>query len=301
MQPPQTDRGLAQALTASVMWGLMPFYYKQLTSVPALETVAHRILWSVPLLFMIVHLRGSMPDFFAAVRNPKIRLALIGSAVCIAGNWLLYIWAVNTDHVVAASLGYFLSPLLSVLLGRIMLSERLSPLQSAAVVVAAIGVSALALQAWQTLWISVGLASFWAFYSLIRKIAPVGPMVGLTIETGVLLVPALGYAIWIGRLDDGVGFGTTLSINLLLVGSAIVTAAPLLLFAAAVKKMRLSTIGLLQYVAPSIQFALGVLLYREPLTLSHIICFSLIWLSLMLFSWDMLRADRAAPAASTPT
>lgn len=295
--------GFMQALLACAFWGVMPIYFKLLQSVAPLEVVAHRVLWSVPLLLVILYFRKNLSGLRASWAEPKVRNALLGSSLLIAANWLIYVWAVQTDHILAASLGYFISPLLSVFLAKIFLKETLSRNQWIAVGIAAIGVSVLAVEAWQTLWISLALAGSWGFYGLVRKVAIVGPVVGLTIETTYLFVPFLLFVGWItfgnGPPTTTTHFGDDTSISLLLLGGAAVTAAPLTLFAAAVKTMKLSTIGLFQYLAPTLQFLIGVFLYKEPLTTSHLICFILIWSSLALFSVDAIFGKTAEKAATT--
>lgn len=295
--------GLMQALLACTFWGVMPIYFKLLQSVAPLEVVAHRVLWSVPLLLVILYFRKNLSGLRASWAEPKVRGALLASSLLIAGNWLVYVWAVHENHILAASLGYFISPLLSVFLASIFLKEKLSRNQWIAVGIAAIGVSILAVEAWQTLWISLALAGSWGFYGLVRKVAIVGPVVGLTIETSFLFIPFLLFIGWItfGNVPPTTTthFGDELSINMLLLGGAAVTAAPLTLFAAAVKTMKLSTIGLFQYLAPTLQFLIGVFVYREPLTTSHLICFALIWSSLALFSADAIFGGGMKKQAAT--
>jgi len=298
--------GLLQALLACAFWGVLPIYFKLLQSVPALEVVAHRIIWSVPLLLVILYFRKNLPGLRTSWADPTVRRTLLTSALLISANWLIYVWAVQQDFILAASLGYFISPLISVFLAKLFLKEQLSRYQWIAVCIAAIGVSILAAEAWQTLWISLALAGSWGLYGLVRKIAVVGPIVGLTIETSYLFIPFLLFAGWIvfgsappdnSLRPDTMHFGDNMPTNILLLCSALVTAVPLMLFAAAVKKMKLSTIGLLQYLAPTLQFVIGVFLYKEPLTTSHIICFVLIWISLAIFSIDAIKRESARKAA----
>ncbi|ATW03176.1 EamA family transporter RarD [Sphingorhabdus sp. YGSMI21] len=289
--------GLVQALTACIFWGLMPVYFKLLQNVGALEVVAHRIVWSVPLLLVILYFRKNLVGLASALADRRLRLAMLASASLIAANWLIYVWAVHEDHILAASLGYFISPLLSVLMGRLFLGERLSPKKWIAIAIATAGVSVLALQALDTLWISLALAISWSSYGLVRKIADIGPIVGLTAETGMLFLPFTLLLVWLTMSTpssaSGLHLGDDRTIDLLLIGGSIVTAIPLLLFASAVKKMTLGAIGLLNYLAPTIQFLVGVLIYREPLTPSHIICFMLIWTSLAIFSTDSYLTGKA--------
>lgn len=301
--------GLVQALLSCAIWGFLPIYFKLLQEVPALEVVAHRIIWSVPLLLVILYFRKNLSGLRASWADAKVRRALLASSILIAGNWLVYVWAVQQGHILAASLGYFISPLISVFLARLFLKENLSRNQWIAVAIAAAGVSVLAIEAWQTLWISLALAGSWGLYGLVRKVAVVGPVVGLTIETSYLFIPFMLLVGWTafgsplgipgGSVQLGaVHFGEQLSIDLLLLGGSLVTAIPLMLFAAAVKKMNLSTIGLLQYLAPTLQFVIGAFLYREPLTTSHLICFGLIWISLALFSIDAYFRETARKAVA---
>ena len=292
--------GLVQALLACLFWGVMPIYFKLLKDVAPIEVVAHRIIWTVPLLLIILYFRKNIVGLLSSWADKKIRWTLLASSLLIAANWLIYVWAVQEDHILAASLGYFISPLLSVFLGRIFLKETLSRNQWIAVGIAALGVSVLAVEAWQTLWISLALAASWSGYALVRKVAEVGPIVGLTIET-TMLFPFFGlFLLWVsfgsGYSADTLHLGDSLPIDILLLGGAVVTAVPLLLFASAVKKMTLSAIGLLNYLAPTLQFLIGSIIYREPLTTSHIICFGLIWVSLALFSADSIRKERTRRA-----
>jgi len=290
--------GLIQALIACVFWGLMPVYFKLLQSVDALEIVAHRIIWSVPLLLVILYFRKNLASLGAAMMNRQVRWAMLASSSLIATNWLIYVWAVHEDHILAASLGYFISPLLSVFMGRIFLGEPLSARKWMAIAIAATGVSVLAVQALDTLWISLALAASWSSYALVRKVADIGPVTGLTAETGILFLPFTLSLIWLtfGSASSASSqhLGDARMIDLLLIGGAVVTAIPLVLFASAVKKMSLSAIGLLNYLAPTIQFLIGVFIYGEAMTLSHIICFLLIWISLALYSTDSYLAGKAA-------
>ncbi|MDM8011555.1 MAG: EamA family transporter RarD [Parasphingorhabdus sp.] len=293
--------GLIQALIACVFWGLMPVYFKLLQSVDALEIVGHRIVWSVPLLIVILYFRKNIGGLATALKDRKLRLAMFASSCLIAANWLIYVWAVHEDHILAASLGYFISPLLSVFMGRIFLREPLSGRKWIAIAIAGVGVAVLAVQALDTLWISLALAASWSSYALVRKIADIGPIVGLTAETGILFLPFTLLLIWLTYVlpasPVSQHFGDDRTIDLLLIGGSFVTAIPLLLFASAVKKMTLSAIGLLNYLAPTIQFVVGVFVYKEMITLSHLVCFVLIWTSIALYTTDSYLAGKAARKA----
>lgn len=290
--------GVGQAILAYSIWGLFPVFFKLFENVPILEVASHRVVWCVPLLLLILLARGQMASLLAALRHGKAMAMLLLSSAMIAANWLIYIYAVTSENVVAASLGYFLNPLLNVLLGYLFLSERLSKIQLAAVILAGIGVAFLAAGALDTLWISISLAFSFAFYGLIRKIAPVESLPGLTIETAILLPPALGYAIWIFYSGPGTGWGSDAGMSGLLIFSAVVTAIPLLLFGSAARKIGYGTIGFIQYIGPTLQFLLGMLIYKEPLNLSQIACFALIWCALILFSRDAWQRYKQSAAAA---
>ncbi len=280
---------LAQAVGAYFIWGFLPVYFNLLKAVPPLEVVAHRIVWSVLLLLAMLYFRRRLAALWEALTTRAMLVPMVATALLIAGNWLIYIWAVTNGHVAAASLGYFLNPLLNVLLGYLFLKERLTRWQWVAVALAGLGVAILATGALDALWISLSLALSFGLYGLIRKVAPVGPMVGLASETIILLPLALGaLAVW--TVQGNGHFGTLgTQIDMLLLAAGVVTAVPLLLFASAARQMPYATIGLIQYIGPTIQFLLAIFLYREPLTTTHLVTFPLIWAGLMLYSWDMWR------------
>ncbi len=292
--------GLPYALAAYGIWGFVPLFFKLLSSVPPTEVLAQRIIWSLPLCFVIMLFRKQIGEYLTALKDWRTLRLLIASAVLIAVNWLVYIFAIFTDHVLAASLGYYLNPLVNVMLGMIFLGERLSRLQLVAVVVAGIGVAILLAGALDTLWISLTLAFSFGIYGLIRKIVPVGSLPGLAIETTVLLIPSLAVAAFYLWAGDGRGFGSDSSISLLLMAGGIVTAVPLLLFATAARRMSYAALGFVQYLAPTVQFLLGLFVFGEPLKPAQLACFLLIWISIAVFSFDMwrkMRAERMMPAA----
>ena len=299
--PAGSDQGgLPYALAAYGIWGFVPLFFKLLSSVPPVEVLAQRIIWSLPLCFLIMLFRKQIGEYLAALKDWRTLRLLIASAVLIAVNWLVYIFSIFTDHVLAASLGYYLNPLVNVMLGMIFLGERLSRLQLAAVVIAGVGVAILLAGALDTLWISLTLAFSFGIYGLLRKIAPVGSLPGLAIETTVLLIPSLAVAAFYLWAGDGRGFGANGSISLLLMAGGIVTAVPLLLFATAARRMSYAALGFVQYLAPTVQFLLGLFVFGEPLKPVQLACFLLIWVSIAVFSFDMwrkMRAERMMPAA----
>ena len=292
--PDKLDRGgLAAAFGAYFCWGFLPVYFKLLGAVPAVEIIAHRVIWAVPLLVVIMVFRRQMVEYWRAISTWGTLRWMLISAALMSSNWLLYVWAVNSDQILAASLGYFLNPLLNILLGTVFLGEKLNRTQWVAVGVAAAGVVVLAIGALGTLWISLTLASSFAIYGLIRKTAPVGSVPGLAIETSLLLPLAIGAAVYFADQPAHPGWGSDNRTSLILIAGGVVTAVPLLLFATAARKLPYSVMGFIQYIGPTIQFLLGVFLYGETLSGPRLICFLLIWAALAIFSWDGIRRMRA--------
>ena len=283
-------------LTAYLIWGVMPLYFKLLARVSAVEIVAHRILWSLVFLGVLVTLLRRWSEIRAALATGRVLTTLIVTAVLIAVNWLVYIYSVVSGHVLEGSLGYYLNPLVNVLLGVALLGERLSRVQVFACLLAGAGVAVLAAGAGAGLWISLTLAISFASYGFLRKVAPVDALEGLWIETAILAPVSLGYVLWLQRAGTaGFGaFGTQTDLLLILGGA--VTATPLLLFTAAAKRLPYSTLGFLQYVAPSLQFLLAVLVFGEPFTRAHALCFGAIWTALAIFSVEGWRAAARARA-----
>lgn len=280
--------GFLAGLAAYGFWGVLPIYFKQIPDVSSLDIVAHRILWSVPLLGVLLLATRRLPALRAAVSDRRTLRLLAITAVLIAINWLLYIYAIVNGHILAGSLGYYLNPLANVVLGRVVLKERLTWLQWAAVALAAIGISALAVGALDQLWISLSLCVSFASYGLLRKIAPVDSAVGLTVETGLLLPIALGWLFW-GLAAGDPSFGATSHDTLFLLAAGLVTTVPLLLFTAAARALRYSTLGMLQFIAPTLQFLLAVGIYGEKFTTAHAIAFGAIWTALAIYVSVLLR------------
>lgn len=288
--------GLSQALGAYLIWGLFPLYLMLVRHVPALEFVGWRIIFTVPVCVVIVLLRRQVPDVIAALRAPRVLALLLLSALLIGGNWLTYIFAIQSGHVFAASLGYYINPLVNVLAGTLFLGERMTRIQWIAVALATAGVSFLAWDAREMLGIALVLAISFCAYGLVRKLAPVGSLPGLTIETLLLLGPAVGVLAWLARQPEGIHFGMGLALDLATACSGLVTAIPLLLFAVAARRMDYSTLGFVQFVAPTMVFLLGLFVFREPLRQVQLVCFVLIWTAIAVFVWDIVaRHRRAAP------
>ena len=287
--------GILMGLAAYAMWGVMPLYFKALSHVAATEIVAHRIVWSLLLLGALASLLKRWPAIRAAVGTPRVAMTMVVTAALIALNWLVYIYAVVSGHVLEGSLGYFLNPLVNVLLGTILLKERLSIFQKGAVLLAAAGVAVLALGAGSALWISLTLAASFALYGFVRKVTPVDSIEGLSIESFLLAPLALGWILWLQQGGQG-AFLHDWRTDLLLVLGGAVTATPLLLFTAAAKRLPYSTLGFLQYIAPSLQFLLAVLVFGEALTTAHIVCFAAIWAALAIFVFEGIRTGRRAMA-----
>ena len=291
--------GILSAGSAFTLWGIFPLYLKLLKSVPSLEILSHRVLWSAIFLGLILAFRRQW-DWMQSIRTrPRIALAFVASAAMLGANWVIYIWAVNADRIIDASLGYFIAPLFNVLFG-VLLGERLKAIQWAAIALAGSGVVWLTLSTWQLPWIGLVLAVTFSLYGLIRKTAALGALEGLSVETLVML-PAAALFLLLPDSGSTHAFASgSLYLILMLVAAGPVTAIPLLLFAFGARRIPLSVVGLLQYIGPSIQMMLGVWLYQEPFGVNRQIGFALIWTALALYSLEALwRAWR--PSAIPPT
>ena len=293
--------GPLTAAIAYVLWGLFPLYIKQIEQVPALQIVLHRSAWSAVFVFGLLVLLRRFGWLLPVLRQPRTLAVFSLSALLLGGNWLLYVWAVNTGRLLDASLGYFINPLVNVVLGFAVLHERPRPVQWAAVALAAAGVVWLAVGAGHLPWISVMLALSFGLYGLLRKTAALGAIEGLALETLLLAPLAIGGLVWLALQGEGVFGRGDLSTDLWLLAAGPFTAVPLLLFASGARRVSMATLGLLQYVSPSIQFGLGLFVYHEPFDTGRGIGFLLIWAALALYSaesWRMLRRSRAAAAAA---
>lgn len=288
--------GVLYAASAFSLWGIFPLYFKQLAWVPAGELLVHRILWSLVLVAVLLTWRRRWAWLGPVLRQPRVLLAFAASALLLSCNWLTYIWAVQHGHVIEASLGYFINPLVNVLLGCTLLHERLRRVQWMALALAAAGVLWLTLQAGTLPWIALVLASTFGVYGLLRKVAPLGALEGLTLET-LLLAPLAGLALGVLLVEGRSHFpAPDLAGNLWLMAAGPFTAIPLLLFAAGARRITLATLGLLQYIGPSIQFAIGLWVFGEPFSTSRLVGFVLIWAALALYSAESLWRYRAKAA-----
>jgi chloramphenicol-sensitive protein RarD len=286
--------GVWSGVAAYGIWGLFPLYWKLVERVPAVQIISHRVVWSFLTLAIIgaVRLRRRSVEARFQIRLVAIYTA---AAILISINWFLYVYAVNTGYVLETSLGYFITPLVNVLLGVIVLRERLRPLQWCAVALAAAGVLHLTFGYGSLPWIAIGLAVSFGSYGLVKKKAPLDSLAGLTLETGIVVVPAAAYLFAVHANGHGAFLHSGVSTDLLLVGGGPVTVVPLVLFASAVRRVTLTTVGLLQYIAPTIQFFLGVFLYGEPFAGTRLIGFVIVWTACVLFSVDGLRARSRMP------
>lgn len=286
--PDSTRSGAAMAVLAYGLWGLLPIYWKLLASVPATEVLAHRVVWSLGFIAILLFARRGWRRTLGFLRERKTRRLMLLSTALIATNWFIFIWAVSADRVTEASLGYYINPILNVALARAFLGERLRPLSAVAVGVATVAVVYLTIVRGDLPWVSIVLAITFALYGLVRKRAPVGAVEGLAIETGLVTPLAILYLLWLtpplGALQTA-----ALPVSLLLVGAGAVTAVPLLAFAGAARRLKYTSLGMIQYLAPTLQLGCAVLIYGEPFEPAHAVTFGLIWLAVALYVVDMLR------------
>ena len=290
--------GAFAAAVCYLLWGAFPLYWKQLHAIGAFELIAHRYVWTLLVVLAIVAGQRRFGEVRAALSQARSFSINALSATLLVCNWLVYVWGVNTGHVIEASLGYFLVPLVNVAAGRFVLHEHLRRLQWIAIACAAAGVALMIWQLGHPPWISLALAGTWGGYSLIRKQSPLAPVTGLTVETLLIAPFAVGYLAW--RAQAGTGaFGHVDALShTLLVCSGVITAVPLVLFAYAARRIRLSTLGLLQYIAPTVQFAIGVAVYHEEFSRDRAVSFGFIWAGLVLYTADNLWAQRRAARAA---
>jgi chloramphenicol-sensitive protein RarD len=280
------------ALGAFLIWGMSPIYFKSLLGIPAYEILLHRMVWSFLLLLPIVVFTRRSRELKAVLLDRRKLVVLAITTILVSGNWFVFIWAVHHNRIVDASLGYYINPLLNVLLGIVILKERLRWPQIVAVSLAAAGVVYMTVQIGSLPWISLVLAFSFACYGLIRKVAPVNALVGLTVETLFLSVPASIYLLFIWMDGRGAYLQLNLTTDILLMCAGLITAVPLLLFTAGARKIHLSTVGILQYIAPSSNFLLALAIYHESMRPAQWITFFMIWAALVIYTVDMIRANK---------
>lgn len=292
------NKGILNGVIAYALWGFFPVYWKLLHDVPAPQLLGHRIGWSFLLLVAVILITRQWSNFRSAVNARVLRIYFI-AAILIGINWLLYVWAVNAGFIVETSLGYFINPLLSVLMGVLFLRERLRVAQWIPVILAAIGVAYLTIVYGRLPWIALSLAFSFGFYGLTKKLAPLGSLYGLTLETGILFLPAVIYLGITQANGTGAFLHSGVTADLLMVGAGVVTTIPLLLFASAAKQIPLSMIGILQYLAPTIQLLIGVFVYKESFDHTRLIGFGIVWLALAVF-WMENYLSKRIPVEPIP-
>jgi chloramphenicol-sensitive protein RarD len=288
------NKGIWNGLAAYALWGFFPIYWKLLHEVSALQVIGHRIVWSFLLLIAVILLTRQWRNFCAAALVPKVIGIYAVAGVLLSINWLIYVWGVNSEFIVETSLGYFINPLISVLLGVLFLRERLRAPQWVAVGLAAAGVTYLTLTYGRLPWIALSLAVSFGIYGLVKKLAPLGSLYGLTLETALVFPIALVYLAFVQSSGTGAFLYHGALTDILLIGTGAVTSIPLLMFASAARQIPLSMIGVLQYIAPTLQFLIGVFLYHEPFDQSRLVGFGLVWLALVIFWVENYLASRVS-------
>jgi len=284
--------GVIYGSSAFLIWGMAPIYWKVLKPVPAFEITMHRSIWSLAFLFILLAIQKRWTDFRATLKNKRTFMILLLTAMLVATTWLIFIWAVNNDHVLETSLGFYINPLFNVVLGLIFLKERLRIWQSLSVILATIGVLYITMQLGKFPWISLSLALTFGLYGLLRKVATVDALVGLSVETLILSVPALIYLVYLAINGTGSFLSMNVKIDIFLMGSASVTGLPLLWFTKGARRLNLSTVGFLQYIAPSCSFLLAIFLFHEPFKPAQGFTFILIWTALVIYSYDTIMISK---------
>ncbi|MEP6894353.1 MAG: EamA family transporter RarD [Chloroflexota bacterium] len=287
------NKGIWYGVGAYILWGFFPIYWKFLHPVSALQVIGHRIGWSFIMLVIYIAATKQWLAFRSVAFNPKTIAIYAIASVLLSVNWLIYVWGVNSGFIVETSLGYFINPLLSVLLGVVFLRERLRPIQWIPVGLAAVGVIYLTFVYGHLPWIALSLAFSFGFYGFVKKLSPLGSLYGLTLETGIVFPVALIYLIVVGINGSGAFLHDGTFIDVLLIGAGLVTTIPLLMFASAAKQIPLTIVGLLQYIAPTLQFLIGVFIYKEAFDFSHFIGFAIVWLALIIFVVESYLSNRA--------
>ena len=292
-RPPDSWRGFGFALTAYLMWGFLPIFMKQLAHISPIEVIAHRVIWSVPIALLVLALTGQLAGLGTVLRQPRMVAMGAATAVLISVNWGIYIWAIGSGHALQAALGYYINPLFSIFLGSLLLGERLVRLQRVAIALAALAVGVLTWQTGAVPWVALGLTVTWGFYAYFKRALPIGPNQGFMLEVLILLVPSVAYALWLGVRGTGHFMAGDLRDTGLLMFAGVVTAGPLMIYANGAKLLRLSTIGIMQYIAPTMIFVTAAVVFHEPLGLPQLVAFGLIWGALVLYTWALVRGMRA--------
>jgi chloramphenicol-sensitive protein RarD len=295
---PPAWRGLPAALGAFLCWGLFPLYWKHLAAINALEVIAHRHVWSLVTVAVLLAWRGGGREVLAAAGHPALVGRTLGAGALLTGNWLIFVWGVNHGHVIECSLGYFLVPLANVCLGRFVLGEPLSVRQGWALVLAAAGVGVMVVEAGRVPWIALGLVATWAGYSLMKKRSALAALPGFALETALLAPVAIGYLAWLGVSGRGALGHVDAGVTALVMASGVVTALPLVMFAEAARHLRLTTLGMLQYIVPFLHFFLGWVVFHEPFAADRAAAFTLIWIGLGVYVYDVLRPARPGVAGA---
>jgi chloramphenicol-sensitive protein RarD len=283
--------GLLFGVSAYTLWGLFPIYWPLLKPANPLEIVSHRAVWTLVFCFIILALTKSLKSTLSLLKHPKIVAGLFLSSILISINWIIYIYAANNEHVIEASLGYYINPIVVIATGVIVLKEKMRPLQWLAVGIATLGVAVLTIDYGRLPWIALGLALSWGSYGLVKKQLGLGALEGLSIETLLSSGFYLGYLIWLGNRGEG-HFTYSLTLTLLLIGGGAVTAIPLLLFNGSTNRLPLTLVGLLQYITPTIQFCIGVWYYHEDMPTARWVGFFIIWVALMSLAIDLIKSGR---------
>ena len=296
--PPQKNedslRGFAFALVAYLLWGFLPLYMKAMAHIPTLEVLVHRVIWSVPVAIAILWGLGRTADLKAALKSPQMLMMAAATAALISVNWGIYVWSIQAGHTLDAALGYYINPLFSVFLGAALLGERLSIAQKCAIGLACLAVAILTWETGRLPVVALSLTLTWGIYAYLKKSLPIGPNQGFTLEVMLLLPFALGYALWLQVQGTSTLTGGTALDTLLLMGCGLVTAVPLMIYANGAKLLKLSTIGIMQYIAPTLIFLTAVFLFGEPFGRAQMIAFPLIWLALIVYTTSLIRQARAA-------
>lgn len=288
-----TPQGLTLAITAYVLWGFLPLYMKLVAHIPSIEVVAHRVLWSVPVAGVVLLMMRRTKELKAAISNPRMMLMACATAALISVNWGIYVYAIAIGRTADAALGYYINPLFSMFLAALLLGERPSKMQIVSILIAAAAVVVLFVASPAPPWIPLGLTLTWGFYAYFKKSLPIGPNQGFLLEVLILSVPALAYMLYLGMIGESV-FLSNARDSWILMAAGIITAVPLMIYANGAKLIRLSTAGILQYIAPSMIFLIAVFLFDEELDQSRLIAFPMIWIALVIYSVAMVREMRRA-------